>query len=168
MDLDDPVTNPDSLPFAVRQEVRGYVLPDHILPENTNEALKFPSRDEATRAVQARFTGWIGCKDDDTMPENDQHRRAWVLRLKLAMKDRDNLVNKGYTDRWAKDKPYQYDDEAMEKVCWDIVHRAEQLHLHGLRDFPIYDEVMYKNLNLKKDSQLTFQERMELLITNFC
>jgi hypothetical protein len=81
------------------------------------------------------------------------------------MKNRDDVKDKSPA-RWLKDKPYHYPETDMERVCWDIVDLAERLHLYGLGHFPIYDKATYDNL--KKDSQLTFQQRMELRITSSC
>jgi hypothetical protein len=117
LSCEPPVTDRDWLPFAVRRNVHGYVLPKHIFPEHANKTLKFQSRDEAVRALESRVTDWKGCEEDDTIPHNDEHRRAWVLRLKLAMKNRDGLLNKGmHGNRWTEGKPYPYADDAVEKV----------------------------------------------------
>jgi hypothetical protein len=99
------------------------------------------------------------------MPRNDQQTRVWVLHLKLAMKDRSNILDRS-ADRWSKEGPYFYVDYEMERVCWEIGYVAETLHLYGLGIFNNYDTAIYKKL--KKDSTLTFQARMELIINNLC
>jgi hypothetical protein len=156
------VTYDDPL-LSVRRDIEGFQLPDHVL--YSTEALNFSDRDEARTAVWNRKTGWIERKNDNSIPKNHNQRRAWVLCLKLAMKNRQGVMDKS-PSRWKEDAPYHYLENDMERVCWDVVHSAEQLHLYGLSCFPIYDPSTYDNL--RKDSQLTFQKRMEYLIENLC
>ncbi|KAF1837094.1 hypothetical protein BDW02DRAFT_467212, partial [Decorospora gaudefroyi] len=133
---------------------------------NSTQTLLFKNREEAEDAVRDRNTGWRGLSNDKTIPKNDMERGAWVLRLFLAMKNRDAVLDKRPSRRWAPQSDYFYSEAHMERVCWDVVWIAEKLHLEGINIFPIYDPAMYAQLN--KDMRLSFEARMKLLITMLC
>jgi hypothetical protein len=71
-----PLSRPgDSLP-PLRRDIDGFDVPDHVLLQYSIKTLKFDHRYEASRATQKRFTGWVGCKNDNTMPKNDEQHPA--------------------------------------------------------------------------------------------
>jgi len=114
--------------------VRGEpAVPLSVLPGHSNIALKFQDRDAAISAM-VQSVNWSCPKPDDTIPTTIEKRREYVLRLLLAMMNTEDLKNKGKGKGWmseddgekteeaeGKKVNLKYSQDAMEKVCWDIV-----------------------------------------------
>jgi hypothetical protein len=68
-------------------------------------------------------------RPDHTLPQTDQDRQRIVLRLLQAMRNRDDVLDKGgnvFNNRWLLQDDngnYRefYDEHAEEKVCWDVL-----------------------------------------------
>ena len=113
-----------------------------------------------------RDTTWVGVEDDKTIPQNDEERGYWVLRLLLAMQNRDNVLDRRTTKQWGSKEKDQYSEDQMESVCWNIVDTAERLHTQGLNIFPIYSKKAVSQA--VSEQELTFAERIETLIELLC
>lgn len=88
--------------------------------------LLFRNRQEALSALQKNT--WSPPHPDDTMPLSDRHRRAYVLVLLEAMKNKDGTLDKkgsrAAQGRWLRnDDVFYWTESDMEKACWDIVVR---------------------------------------------
>ncbi|KAH7377309.1 hypothetical protein BKA66DRAFT_422476 [Pyrenochaeta sp. MPI-SDFR-AT-0127] len=144
------------------------------LPENTSLILKFSSRDEARNTALDRTLTWSPPKPDATIPTTPGQRAGYVLRLLLAMRNRDNVLDKAreskhFNAKGAEDMGggyYYYKAEDMETVCWEIVTLAENLHNHGANVLGIYDRDALSQI--KKEIKFTFEERMSLIIKMLC
>ena len=116
--------------LGLRDRINNMVLPDMALPEKSDLALNFTSLNEARHAVLNRDIYFMSPSPDDTIPTNDKQRAVYVRRLLLAMRNRDEVL-----DRDAESKRYNatgkddmgdgyyYEVEDMEKVCWEVVVR---------------------------------------------
>ncbi|KAJ4364145.1 hypothetical protein N0V83_009600 [Neocucurbitaria cava] len=158
---------------SMRDRIDNMVLPDMALPDKSNLRLSFTGLNEAKNAVLNQSLNWMPPAPDDTIPKSDVQRASYVLRLLLAMRNRENVLDKDaaskrYNATGEEDMGggYYYRLEDMEKVCWEIVHIAEALHSHGPKVLSIYDRVTLHYI--KKDMNLTFEERMEYLIKMLC
>ncbi|CAO2649828.1 Nn.00g011200.m01.CDS01 [Neocucurbitaria sp. VM-36] len=156
-----------------RNRINNMVLPDMALPEKSNLALTFTNLNEARNAVLNRALDWMPPSPDPTIPTTDSQRANYVLRLLLAMRNRNNVLDKDVeskrynaTGQDDMGSGYYYKEEDMEKVCWEIVHIAEELHNRGPNTLSIYDRETLKNV--KKDINLTFEERMQCVIKLLC
>lgn len=104
-------------------------LPPSALPENTNILLSFSNRNDAVQAVQDSVTTWSCPSPDPTVPTSDEERQEYVRGLLAAMMNREGCGNMGRKGkRWQVDRNH-YSEEAMEKVCWDILVRAFVLEI---------------------------------------
>lgn len=118
--------------FEKRNRVDNMVLPYMARPETSTLNLNFTSLDEARHAVINRDLYWMPPVPDATIPTNDAQRAGYVRRLLLAMRNRDEVLDKDveakrYNATGVDDMGdgYYYKEEDMEKVCWEIVVRIE-------------------------------------------
>ncbi|KAF1846237.1 uncharacterized protein K460DRAFT_406455 [Cucurbitaria berberidis CBS 394.84] len=149
------------------------VLPDMALPENSDMSLNFTNLREARDSVLNRDLDCMPPSPDLSIPKTDEQRAGYVLRLLLAMRNRDDVLDKDveskrYNATGTDDMGggYYYKEEDMEKVCWEIVNIAEKLHIHGPNILSIYDRETLRNI--KRDINFTFEERMQCLIKMLC
>jgi len=107
----------------VKAAVAPRELPPSALPENTNIVLSFSNRNDAVKAVQHSAATWSCPNPDPTIPTSDEERQEYVRGLLAAMMNREGCGNIGRKGkRWQVDMNH-YSEEAMEKVCWDILVR---------------------------------------------
>ncbi|KAH7066394.1 hypothetical protein BKA63DRAFT_571765 [Paraphoma chrysanthemicola] len=121
------------------------ILPFATLPENTTTMLIHQTHDAALRVVKDSSLKWSAPTPDPSISTANAERSAYVVRLILAFLNRKNLQNMGHGrgKRW-EDVKSHYPQDAVEKVCWDIVKEIQQ------------------------DCKLTFEERMQYLIKLLC
>ncbi|KNG44020.1 hypothetical protein TW65_09101 [Stemphylium lycopersici] len=127
--------------------------------------LAFGNLAQAEAAMSQRHIekNWHAPENDDTIPNTDTERAAYVFSLLEAMKDtskcEDRSRNSTFQNRWVANAPYEPLPDQMEKVCWKIVDVAEKLHIHGPASLSIYDPQALTSVF--KSRLLTFKERIE-------
>ncbi|KAF2677335.1 hypothetical protein K458DRAFT_466352 [Lentithecium fluviatile CBS 122367] len=135
--------------------------------------LFFSNREEAINGVDT--PEWSAPRNDPTLPDSDEARQEWVRKLVRAFldisqcKDRPGPVfRKRWFDPDHPENGYKdfYDRRAIEKMCWDILDMAENLHRKGPKTFSCYDPSFQKHV--AKTQDLTFAERVTKLIALFC
>jgi hypothetical protein len=111
----------------VKTAVAPRELPPSASPENANILLSFSNRNDAVHAVHDSAATWSCPSPDPTVPTSDEERQEYVRGLLAATMNREgcgNMSRKGR--RWQVDQNH-YSEEAMEKVCWDILVRTSAL-----------------------------------------
>ncbi|KAH6883376.1 hypothetical protein BKA58DRAFT_465208 [Alternaria rosae] len=125
--------------------------------------LAFRNLAEAKDSMLNRYIekDWVAPADDSTIPTTDEERAGYVAELLDAMKDTLSCPEKQdkfrFIDRLAPGAK-QFHAEHMEKVCWQLVDTAVNLHVIGPKSFSIYDTTPLKTM--WQSRFLTFGERM--------
>jgi hypothetical protein len=146
-----------ALPQMQRPDVGVEYVSDDVLlqaagvaqpPQATqSRKLAFSNLTQAKTAMAGRKLkqDWKPDPQDNTRPQNDQHRTAYVTQLLDALEDitqstDSQAPNTAFSKRWANHitSPY-YHPEEMETVCWKIQDIAERLHTHGPATLFVYD-----------------------------
>jgi hypothetical protein len=134
--------------------------------------LFFKNREEAIKGVVA--PQWNAPRNDPSLPSTEADRQEWVRRLVRAFLDISQYEDRPgpiFRRRWFdpenSDEGYKdfYDRRSIEKMCWDIVDMAENLHRIGPKAFNCYDPGFQKTV--AKTQSLTFSNRMMKLIELF-
>jgi len=119
----------DAPPRLVKKKRGAATLPDIVVPDYSQEQLKFGSQQQAWEESRDRLAAletiaWMPPANDTSIPQNDNDRKAVVRSLLGAMKDTSKCVEQKssiFRNRWAPDAQAPYDTGDMEKVCWDIL-----------------------------------------------
>ncbi|KAI4952373.1 hypothetical protein J4E91_002842 [Alternaria rosae] len=125
--------------------------------------LAFRNLAEAKDSMLNRYIekDWVAPADDSTIPTTDEERAEYVAELLAAMKDTSSCPEKQdkfrFIDRLAPGAK-QFHADQMEKVCWQLVDTAVNLHVIGPKSFSIYDTTPLKTM--WQSRFLTFGERM--------
>ncbi|KAF2711902.1 hypothetical protein K504DRAFT_338168, partial [Pleomassaria siparia CBS 279.74] len=105
---------------------------------------------------------------DATIPTTQQDRGSWVLRLKVAMLNTDNVTDSKtgqvYLNRSADPSRPFYKINEMEKVCWEMLTVATTIHTYGpvAIAFPCHDKMLQKKFEATQ--YYTFETRMNCMI----
>ncbi|KAF1352797.1 hypothetical protein EJ07DRAFT_183270 [Lizonia empirigonia] len=149
-----------------REHIEALEIPASARPANSTRKLKFQNHDAALLAASSRPKTWVPLSPDPTLPTTDKERARWALKLVLAFENTENVKNKRtYKGRWNKLHKF-YSPDAIERLCYDLVHSAELLHTRGITSFAIYDPAILKEV--EKTSAWTFEVRMRYLIKLLC
>ncbi|KAF2273060.1 uncharacterized protein EI97DRAFT_188424 [Westerdykella ornata] len=131
--------------------------------------LMFSSYEEADRACPG--PAWTPVRPDNTLPKTQQDRVQIVIRLLEALQNRTDVHDRAgsvYGSRWQKkDRAGNfvdyYDPAIMEKVCWDVLKIAEEMHTHqGASHLPFHDKEFNKCIYKTKD--WTFGTRIDWMV----
>ncbi|KAJ4333395.1 hypothetical protein N0V95_009440 [Ascochyta clinopodiicola] len=135
---------------------------DAHTPEQSYGRLTFTSLREAEAAMPGRYLekGWRAPISDETVPDTNEDRAYWVLKVLDAMQDtstcKDNKDGFSFVKRWRQ--AGYYNNQEMEKVCWDIVDIAERLHAKGPSATKIYCHDAHKKMYSSRN--LSFEQRI--------
>ncbi|KZM20759.1 uncharacterized protein EKO05_0002616 [Ascochyta rabiei] len=135
---------------------------DAHTPKQSYGRLTFISLREAEAAMPGRYLekNWQAPSPDETVPDTNEDRAYWVLKILDAMQDtstcKDNKDGFSFVKRW-RNAGY-YNIQEMEKVCWQMVDVAERLHAQGPSVMNIYCHDAHKKLHASRS--LTFEQRI--------
>ena len=111
---------------------------------------------------------WRCPANDITIPNADQQRQAWALKLLNAVNNTENVHDKQgvvFRKRWYSPSTGPsnfYSPTDKEILCWDILDLAERLHRHGPGVFQSFDSIFWKHAAKTRD--WTFRERADKII----
>ncbi|KAF2644529.1 hypothetical protein P280DRAFT_514003 [Massarina eburnea CBS 473.64] len=163
-------------PEASTRKTRSHPKKKGTNPDRTSKRppiagtkLRFSSRDEAAKAMSNE--SWDSPYNDPTLPTSEHEHRIHVERLFVALSnihDVNDRHNASFETRWRQtntdDSPRYsyYGEEAMEKVCWDLVDKAILLHKEGPHFLGIYDSRFWAGIT-QKTRKLTFSQRIDYI-----
>ncbi|KAF9690740.1 hypothetical protein EKO04_011436 [Ascochyta lentis] len=131
-------------------------------PEQPQSRLTFTSLRDAEASMPERYLekNWRSPNPDDTVPQTDEERDHWVVKMLKAMQDtskcKDNKDGFSFLKRW-RHADY-YNVQEMEKVCWHMLDIAERLHAEGPSATNIYCQDAHKKMYASRN--LTFEQRI--------
>jgi hypothetical protein len=128
------------------------------------EGFLFDSLEHGLSLISA--PDWNIPQNDDTIPNTDQKRCEWVLKLLTAMNNLDDVAdskNKGFPERWPVDgNSTHFSPIGKEIVCWDVLGLAEDMHRQGPGILVSFDWTFWQNAQAEKDH--TFEQRLTLIV----
>lgn len=161
------------------EHVTKLTVPDAVRSPGPELTLRYPNLAAVQTALANIVSDWMPPQPDRTLPTNEEERQAWVVRVKAAFQNSENMHGKRGFKPWLEkaDINEVYSEEAIEYISHHIVvskselYSAEhsstltfqdiavKLHIDGPSSLHIWKPETLADI--KKTSYYTFEHRME-------
>jgi len=161
------------------KHVTNLTVPDAVQSPGPELDLRYPNLAAVQTALANIASEWMPPQRDRTVPTNEEERQAWVIRVKAAFRNSENMHGKRGFKAWLEkaDINEVYSEEAIEYIShhiivsqselYDAEHSntliiqdiATKLHINGPSSLHIWKPETLADI--KKTSYYTFEHRME-------